>query len=171
VSERHLAAGADRVTPPGLLEVGHIRRAHGIGGDVIVELGTHRVDRLDVGARLFAGGGWLTVASSRPYQDRWLVHFEGVDGRDAAQRHTNTPLLAEPVDDDAAMWVHELIGADVVEVDGTERGRCVAVLANPAADLLELDSGALVPAVFIVDHTGARITIDPPDGLFDDESG
>jgi 16S rRNA processing protein RimM len=46
-------------------------------------------------------------------------------------------------------------------------GRCVGVVANPAADLLELDSGALVPVVFIVDHTPDRVTIDPPEGLFD----
>ena len=46
-------------------------------------------------------------------------------------------------------------------------GRCTGVVANPAADLLELDSGALVPVVFVVDHTPGRVTIDPPEGLFD----
>jgi 16S rRNA processing protein RimM len=40
-------------------------------------------------------------------------------------------------------------------------------VANPASDLLELDSGALVPIVFVVDHAEGRVTIDPPDGLFD----
>lgn len=161
----------ERSEPPRLLEVGHIRRAHGIDGDVIVELGTHRVERLDVGARLHARGDWLTVVTARPYQQRWLVHFEEIDGRASAQRFTNTPLLAEPVDDADALWVHELIGSAVVEVDGTSRGRCVAVVANPAADLLELDSGALVPAVFVVDHRDGAITIDPPDGLFEEQLG
>ena len=42
-----------------------------------------------------------------------------------------------------------------------------AVIENPAADLLELESGALVPVVFVVEHDAARIVIDPPDGLFD----
>ena len=46
-------------------------------------------------------------------------------------------------------------------------GSCVAVLANPAADLLELDTGALVPAVFVVEQQPGRVIIDPPDGLFD----
>ena len=40
-------------------------------------------------------------------------------------------------------------------------------MANPAADLLELDSGALVPVVFVVDHAPGRVTIDPPEGLLD----
>ena len=65
------------------------------------------------------------------------------------------------------MWVHELIGAEVVEVDGTARGRCVAVIDNPAADLLELASGALVPVVFVIEHGDGRILIDPPPGLFE----
>ena len=66
--------------------------------------------------------------------------------------------------------MHELIGADVVEVDGTASGSCVAVVANPAADLLELDAGALVPVVFVTSSSPtASITIDPPPGLFDDE--
>ena len=57
--------------------------------------------------------------------------------------------------------------ADVVGVDQQAYGRCVAVVANPAHDLLELESGALVPVVFIVDATAGLVTIDPPEGLFD----
>ena len=55
----------------------------------------------------------------------------------------------------------------MVEVDGTTRGTCVSVVANPAADLLELDTGALVPVVFVTEHAAGRIVIAPPDGLFD----
>ena len=61
----------------------------------------------------------------------------------------------------------EASGAEVVTVGGEAVGRCAGVLANPAADLIELDSGALVPVVFVVDRTPGRVTIDPPDGLFD----
>jgi len=76
-------------------------------------------------------------------------------------------VYAEPIDDPDELWVHELIGTPVVETDGTARGTCVAVVDNPAADLLELDSGALVPVVFVTEQTPERIVIDPPDGLFD----
>ena len=55
----------------------------------------------------------------------------------------------------------------VVTPAGDQIGRCVAVVANPAADLLELDNGALVPVAFVVDHGPRTVTIDPPDGLFD----
>ena len=60
-----------------------------------------------------------------------------------------------------------MVGAPVIERDGTPRGRCVAVVANPAHDLLELDSGALVPVTFVVEMVDGTITIEPPDGLFE----
>jgi 16S rRNA processing protein RimM len=44
----------------------------------------------------------------------------------------------------------------------------VSVQANPAHDLLVLDSGALVPVVFVVgEPADGRLRIDPPQGLFD----
>ena len=76
-------------------------------------------------------------------------------------------LRAEPIDDPGTLWVHQLIGSEVVEVAGTRRGQCVAVVDNPAADLLELESGALVPATFVVSFADGVVTIDPPEGLFE----
>jgi 16S rRNA processing protein RimM len=65
--------------------------------------------------------------------------------------------------------VHELVGAEVVDVDGVGHGRIEAVQDNPASDLLVLESGALVPLTFVVgwDERGVRLRIDPPPGLFD----
>ncbi len=154
--------------PNGLLEIGYIRRAHGVRGQVSVELGTDRLERVQPDARWWARDGWLTVVSARPHQERWLVTLREVTDRSAAQRYTNATIYAEPVDDSEELWVHELIGAKVVEVSGRERGRCVSVVANPASDLLELDSGALVPVAFVVRHGDDVIVIDPPEGLFDE---
>jgi 16S rRNA processing protein RimM len=155
-------------TPPdGLLEIGYLRKAHGVRGQVNVQLATDRPERLVPGARWFARGGWLTVVAATPHQDRWLVTFEEIRDRLGAQRYTNTPVYAEPLEDPDELWVHELIGTPVVETDGTPRGTCVAVIDNPAADLLELDSGALVPVVFVTERSADRIVIDPPAGLFE----
>lgn len=157
--------------PEGLLEVGRIGRAHGVRGDVFVDLTTDRAERVAVGARLFARDRWYTVEQSNRSNQRWRVHLDGVDDRSAAEALTGTVILAEPIDDPDALWIHQLIGATVVEADGTPRGRCVSVIDNPAADLLELDSGALVPANFVTgaDRTdeGVVVTIEPPDGLFE----
>jgi 16S rRNA processing protein RimM len=95
------------------------------------------------------------------------VAFEGCTTREHADALRGQALRAAAVEDPAELWVHDMVGAAVVTVGGDSVGRCVGVIANPAADLIELDSGALVPVVFVVDHSAAQITIDPPDGLFD----
>jgi 16S rRNA processing protein RimM len=164
---RQLGAGN---VPAGLLEVGVIRRPHGVKGDTYVDLVTDREDRLAVGSRLWARGDWRTLTASKRLPQRWLVHFQGFDDRTAIETLTNAPLYAEPLIDHDALWVHELLHSRVVEVDGTHRGTCVAVVANPAHDLLELDSGALVPIIFVVSCVDAVTTIDPPPGLFDLDS-
>ncbi|MEO7398875.1 MAG: ribosome maturation factor RimM, partial [Ilumatobacteraceae bacterium] len=113
---------------------------------------------------------WRTVTYSKHLPQRWLVHFDGFVDRTAVEALTNAPLYGEPLDDPDALWVHEMVGARVVELTGEERGTCVAVLANPAHDILELDSEALVPVIFVVSCVDGVITIDPPDGLFDLDS-
>jgi 16S rRNA processing protein RimM len=152
-----------------LLEVGRITKAHGVRGDLLVALVSERTSRLDPGSRLDTDRGPLVVERSSPHQDRWIVHFEGIEDRDQAERWRGTVLRAEAVEDPdpEVLWVHDLVGASVVLADGTEVGRVVEVEANPASDLLVLDGGALVPVVFVTDHGPGQVVIDPPEGLFD----
>lgn len=157
--------------PDGLLQVGRVGRPHGVRGDLFLDLTTDRTERAAVGSRLQIAGVWYTVERSARSNTRFRVHLSGVDTRERAQELTGTEILAEPIDDPDALWVHRLIGASVVDAGGRTWGRCVAVVDNPAADLLELESGALVPVTFVtgVEGTGAAtvVSIDPPDGLFE----
>ncbi len=150
-----------------LLEVGRITKPHGLRGEVVVKLLTDRSGRLDPGAVLSTPRGDLVVRAARPHQDRWIVAFEGRTTREQADELRGTVLRAEAADDPDELWVHQLIGAAVVTTAGDTVGRCTGVIANPAADLIELDGGALVPVVFVVDHSPETVVIDPPDGLFD----
>lgn len=149
------------------LEVGRITRSHGLKGEVVIALGTNRLERIEPGAVLYAAERTLVVVASKPFQDKWIVSLDGVGSREEADELRGVTLTADPLDDPDELWVHELIGSTVVEVDGTERGVVESVLANPASDVMVLDSGALVPLTFVVDHTPGRVTIDPPAGLFD----
>lgn len=153
---------------PDLLEVGRIEKPHGVRGDVIVRLTTNRVERLAPGTVLRTPRGTIEVLASKPHHDRFLVTIAGVHDREGADLLRGCPLLAAPIDDPDELWVHELIGAVVVDATGVERGRVLDVLANPASDLLELDSGALVPVRFITDVAPReRIVVDVPGGLFE----
>lgn len=153
---------------PELLEVGRIGRAHGLRGELLVSLTTNVEDRLVPGAAFRAGDRVLVVEAARPHQGKWIVQFEGVPDRTSAEALSHQPILGERVEDPDALWIHELIGSAVVGVDGVAHGRVVAVIDNPASDLLELESGALVPLTFVVGSTGGVITVDPPRGLLDD---
>lgn len=156
------------MTDDGLLEVGHIRRAHGLRGDVFVQLLSDSDARVAPGSELFSNGERLVVETSRVASNgRRVVKFAQIPDRTAAETYANRALRGRPIDDPEALWVHEMIGCRVVEIDGTDHGRCVSVLANPAADLLELDNGALVPSNFVVSVDADTVTVDTPDGLFD----
>jgi 16S rRNA processing protein RimM len=151
-----------------LLEVGRITKTHGVRGDVLVLLTTDRTERLAPGSVLSADRGDLTVERATPHRDRWIVHFAELGVREEADRWRGAVLRAPALDeDDGDLWVHELIGASVVLPDGTAVGTVDEVHANPAADLLVLSTGALVPVVFITDATDGTITIDPPEGLLE----
>lgn len=152
-----------------LLEVGRITKPHGVRGEVLVALSSDRTSRLDPGSVLTTDRGPLTVVSSSRHQDRWIVQFEGFTDRDQVEGWRGVTLRAEPIEDDDAdaLWVYELIGADVVLADGTPVGCVASVQSNPASDLLVLDGGGLVPVVFVTDHAPGRVTIDPPEGLLE----
>jgi 16S rRNA processing protein RimM len=158
-----------------LLEVGRVARPHGLQGEVVVALVTTRDERLAPGSALDCAGRPLLVESSQPVPGpvgptggRWLVRFTGIDSREAAESLAGSVLRAEPVAHaEDGFFVHELIGAEVVESSGQSRGTVVAVEANPASDLLVLDSGALVPVRFVVASGPGRLTVEVPPGLFE----
>jgi len=154
-----------------LLEVGRVDRPHGIKGEVVVSLVTNRIERLSPGGELQANDSTLVVRRARPFQGRWVVAFEGYEDRNAAEGLRGAVLLAEPLEDPDELWVHRLIGAEVVCSAGVARGTVSAVQANPASDLLVLDGGALVPLTFVDSVEGAgrsaRIVVDAPAGLFE----
>jgi 16S rRNA processing protein RimM len=161
-----------------LLEVGRITKPHGLRGEVLVSLSTTEASRVAPGAVLRAGDRDLVVRHSTPHHQRWIVTFEGVDSREDAEALQGTVVRAEAkagADDGEpdALWVHEMIGATVVDLAGRRHGRVVTVHDNPASDLLELDSGGLVPLRFVVGGLepgpdGPTLRIDPPAGLLGD---
>lgn len=127
-----------------------------------------RPERLAAGSVLWTDDGPLVVVAARPHQDRWIAGFEGIHDRDGADALRSTVLWGEPIEDEAELWVHELIGCRVIDSGGVDRGVVESVQANPAADLLVLEGGGLVPVSFVVGRPrDGRIVVDGPEGLFD----
>jgi 16S rRNA processing protein RimM len=141
---------------------------------VVVELVTTVESRLSVGSVLDCEGREMVVERSHsvpgkagPRGRRWLVQFAGVTSREQAEQLVGATLRAEPLAGAEGLWVHELIGSEVVDRSGLSHGKVTAIEANPASDLLVLEDGALVPLTFVVASEPGRLTVDAPPGLFD----
>jgi 16S rRNA processing protein RimM len=165
-------AGAGGHEQGPLLEVGRITRPHGLRGDVVVELWTNRRERVQPGARLRGPPGELEVEhatrlASAGGRERWLVQFSGVSDRAGAEALRDVVLSAAPIDDGGALWIHDLIGSEVVDSAGTRIGTVTAVEANPASDLLVLDGGQLIPLRFITERGSGRLKAELPSGLLE----
>ena len=161
------------------LTVATIGRAHGLKGEVALDLRTETPeDRLASGTVLVtepASAGPLTVARTRVQAGRWFVAFREVTDRTAAEGLRGVHLVVEAPasDEDDAWYPHELVGLRAELADGTVVGEVVGLEHLPAQDALlvrEPDgTQTLVPFVRaivpVVDVTGGRVVLDPPAGL------
>lgn len=155
-----------------MLEVGRVVRPHGLRGQMVIEVWSNRPERTQLGAELFADDRRLEIeavsdmAASGGHPRR-LVTFRGVRTREDAESLRDTVLRAEPLEVEGALWIHELVGSDLWDVDGEPVGRIEAVEANPASDLLVLEDGRVVPLTFVRRDAAGRLTVDGPPGLLD----
>jgi len=151
------------------LEVGRVGRAHGIVGEMAVTLHTNRPERVEPGTVLYVGDRPLLISASRRHKQRWLVTFDGIADRTAAEALTGEVLTADPLGPlpDDELWLHELVGVEVRDQHGAPLGTVTAVDANPAHDILVVDDDVLVPLVFVVEHGDGFVIVDPPEGLIE----
>jgi 16S rRNA processing protein RimM len=166
-----------------VVAVGRIGKAHGIRGDAFVEPWTDAPDeRFSVGVQLSAEPaerGPLTIESARSHSGKLVVHFEGVEDRNAIEALRGTVLLLPasarpPIEDPDEFYDTDLIGLSVRTVTGTVLGQVSDVLHSPAGSLLAIDVAGrevLVPFrtefVPTVDLAAGIAEIDPPDGLLE----
>ncbi|MFD6418059.1 ribosome maturation factor RimM [Streptomyces sp. NPDC060194] len=167
------------------LVVARIGRAHGIKGEVTVEVRTDEPElRLGPGAVLATdppGRGPLRIESGKVHSGRLLLRFEGVHDRNAAEALRNVLLIAEVDPDELPdepdeFYDHQLMDLDVVLADGTPVGRITEISHLPSQDLfiVERPDGSEVLVPFVeeivteIDLEEQRAVITPPPGLLDD---
>ncbi|MGJ6981211.1 ribosome maturation factor RimM [Aestuariimicrobium soli] len=167
--------------------VGVIGRAHGIRGDLTIDLRTDEPERrFATGSVLTAVQGTtrraLTVAHARWHSSRLLVTFDEVADRTDAEALRGAELeVRVPADerptDEGEYYDRQLVGLLAVTSDGDEIGRVTHVVHLAEQDLLALDVAGterLVPFVTAlvpeVDLAAGTLTIVPLPGLLDDEA-
>ncbi|MEH3132995.1 MAG: ribosome maturation factor RimM [Mycolicibacterium neoaurum] len=169
------------------LVIGRVAKAHGVTGEVVVEIRTDDPERRFVpGAQLrgrAARGGperSFVIETVREHAGRLLMRLTGVADRNAADALRGTLFLVDteqlpPIDDPDEFYDHQLEGLAARTVDGTAIGTVAEVLHTAAGELLSIKTpegrevlvpfvSAIVTAVSLADGT---VDIDPPDGLLD----
>lgn len=168
------------------LVVGRVARAHGVTGELAVDVRTDSPERrfaIDAVVRGQLRDGTvreLTVVGVRPHGSRLLVRFAEVLTREVAESLRGALLYAgsadlPPSEDPDEFYDHELEGLSAVLGDGTPVGTVTGIVHLPGGELLVVDrvSGGEVMVPFVraivpeVDVPGHRVVLDPPEGLLD----
>jgi 16S rRNA processing protein RimM len=154
--------------PKGYMAVGYIIGVHGLRGELKVESHTDIPERFAAGSQLWMMGETLekvTIAQARPHQSHWLVQFEEIAGRDAAEEVRGLWLFIP--DDEAASlpedtyFVHDIIGLQVYSTDEQLLGTVRDVLFTAANEVyivapapgVNKDRELLIPAIAeVVQH-------------------
>ncbi len=129
---------AERVT------VGRVGKPHGVKGAFFVENASEDPERFAVGAELFVEGERVEVVESKRAGGRPVIRLDRQPRRGAALEIDRATLPAAGPDE---YYVFQLVGLDVERADGVRLGRVASVEPGPANDVLELDSGLLLPLV------------------------
>lgn len=163
--------------------VGIVGRAHGLRGEVSIEMRTDEPEtRFAPGAVLRPedGGPALTVTSAREHGGRLLVRFGEHPDRTAVEALRGTVLVvdvdpAERPTDDEEYYDRQLTGLTVLDAGGRAVGPVTGVVHLPGQDLLEIGTAAgtrLVPFVRAlvpdVDLAAATVRLADLPGLLTD---
>lgn len=170
------------------LTVGRVVKAHGIGGEVVVEIRTDDpAARFAPGTTLRAkdsrGGGperSYVVEGAREHGGRLLLRLAGVNDRAAAAALRGSLFVVDsadlpPIDEPDTYYDHQLEGLRVRTTVGADVGVVAEVLHTAAGELLAVrqpDGGeVLVPfvgaIVTSVSLAAGLVEVDPPEGLLD----
>jgi 16S rRNA processing protein RimM len=129
------------VVPPGYLAVGQIVGAHGLYGELKVEAYSDFPDRFAPGAMLFLGEDLekVHVTSVRPHKSNLLVRLEEVGDRNEAEDVRGLWLYVPEAEaaalEEGQYWIHDIIGLQVVTIDGVQIGKITDVMATGANDV------------------------------------
>ena len=142
---------------PVYLVVGFLRRAHGVRGEIIMDLHTDFPERLRNGRQLFVGDEHksMTLSSARHHAKGMLVKFEGIETSEDAGQMRNQWVYVKAADlpslPEGKMYQHELFGFEVVDETGTSLGELVEIIETGANDVYVVrDAGGheiLLPAI------------------------
>jgi 16S rRNA processing protein RimM len=143
-----------------LVRVGRVGKPHGLDGSFFVEHGSEDEERFAVGATLHVDGEPAKIVGSKRSRGRPVIRLDREASRGA---ELAVPKNELPPPEEGSYYEFQLVGLEAEEEGGRALGRVAAVQPGIANDVLELDSGLLLPLVEAcvreVDLDAGRISI------------
>ncbi|MGD9677090.1 MAG: ribosome maturation factor RimM [Vulcanibacillus sp.] len=167
--------------------VGKIVNTHGLNGEVKIFLHTDFAEaRFEKGNYLFIGEKAnstnleVEIVYSRPYKDMYILKFKDLNTINDVEKYKNLFLWVpteQQIDlDNNEFYYFEIIGCNVVTLDGLEIGVVKEILSPGANDVWVVKSKLSDKEIFIpyiesvvkdVDVQNKRITIELMEGLIE----
>ena len=142
------------------VSVGRVGRPHGLAGAFVVEHASEAPERFAEGARVYVEREPARVVEAKRAGGRLVIRLDCVPRRGAV---LEVPRADLPEPEEGAYYVFQLVGLAVEEESGRPLGRVADVAPGVANDVLELDSGLLLPmhedCVREVDLDAGRILV------------
>ena len=126
------------------VQIGKVGRPHGIDGAFFIEQPSSDDRWWKTGARFLAGGQEVEVIAHRRSSGRPVVKLDTHVERGAILEVDRDAL---PATEDDEYYAFQLVGLPVLEENGRSLGSVKVVSPGVANDVLELDTGALLPMV------------------------
>jgi 16S rRNA processing protein RimM len=126
------------------VQIGRVGRPHGIDGAFFVEQPSGDERWWKTGATFLAGGEPVEVIAHRRASGRPVVKLDRSVERGTALEVERDKL---PPTGDDEYYAFELVGLEVAEENGRALGTVKLVTPGIANDVLELDTGVLLPMV------------------------
>jgi 16S rRNA processing protein RimM len=135
----------------GLLAIGRVSRAHGLRGELRVELFFDGSDALDQVEEVWLspkpespeGAQRYVVEAARPVPRAYLLRVAGISERNGAEalrgRTVWVARAALPESDEAEYYLVDLIGAKVTGPEG-EIGTVVEIVTHPSIDSIVIET-------------------------------
>ena len=174
---KQVRGSGGRPPEPNFLIVGRVLRAWGIRGDLKIQPMTDRPGDFARLTQVFVGvpPQRYEVQSFRPYQGNWLLHLVEVNTRTQAEALHNQPILIERTQrqlEADEYLVDQIIGLNVITVEGEALGTIVEIIATGANDVYVVHGErgeVLLPArsevVRSIDLATATMTVELLPGL------
>jgi 16S rRNA processing protein RimM len=170
--------GLPNIGKPEFLSIGILRKAHGINGEMRMEVWTDFPERIVQGKEIFISENKekFTIQSFRKINDGYLIRLEGIIDPETTQRIRNKIVYITSKDQppliSGQFYYHDIIGLETFTIEKEYLGKIIEIIQTGSNDVYVVNDDnqekpqillPAIPSVIInVDLKNRKIIVNPP---------